>query len=202
MKKIVSIILALMMSSLILAGCGKTDSAGSADSWKTMGDVIALDSETTQSAIYTDTYVYVFELNGTYYRATAALSEEISAALWDLDFSDEDYDTKYAELVKPLAIDKIEELNDQILSEDEMDALVGKTGQELLDDGWSSGYGYNLESMEFWMNYGPFNYTVVFDGEVAEEDYEDFDDEEDIKDMVVKSVAFVGLGDATDIEND
>ncbi|MBO4854458.1 MAG: hypothetical protein J5482_04915 [Oscillospiraceae bacterium] len=203
MKKVVSVVLALLMASVMLAGCANAGGAGSAasvDSCKTIGELRAFESDTEQSAFYEDVYVYVFEQGDTYYRATAMLSAETSAALWDLDFSDEDYDAKYDELVNPLAIDKLEELNSQILSQDEMDAFVGKTGQELLDAGWTTGYGYNLDSMEFWMNYGPFTYAVVFDGEIAEEDVEDFDDEEGIKDFTVKSVSFMSLGDATNIE--
>ena len=173
MKKVVSIVLAFMMASLLLAGCANGGNAGSGaavsvESCKTIGELRALESETEQSAYYEAIYVYAFEQDGTYYRAIATLDEETSEALWALDFSDEDYDAKYDALVNPLAIDKLEELNSQLLTQEEMDALVGKTGQELLDDGWYNSNGYNLDSMEFWMGYGPFVYTVTFDGEVAE----------------------------------
>lgn len=204
MKKVVSIVLAVLMATLMLAGCGNTDSgsAVSVDSCKTIGELRALDAGEEQSAYYEDVYVYAFAIDGKYYRAISNLSEETSAALWNLDFSDEDYDAKYDELVNPLAIDKLEELNSQILIQEDLDALVGKTGQELLDAGWTAGYGYNLDSMEFWMAYGPFYYTVTFDGEIAEEDVEDFEVEEGIVDFTVKSVSFLSLGDATNIGTD
>ena len=162
-----------------------------------MGDVLALDRETFQSALYDNVLVYAFELDGTYYRATTSISQDMAETLRELDFNDE----KFIELVKPLAIEKMENLSEQILSQDELDALIGKTGQELLDEGWYSS-GYNLETMEFWMNYEPFVYTVTFDGEVAKEDYESFDDEEDIKDLTVKSAKFMTLGEATNVETE
>lgn len=98
-----------------------------------------------------------------------------------------------------MEIEKIENLNETILSQEELDALMGKTGQELLDDGWVW-TGHDLEAMEFWMQKGAFTYTIVFDGKVDEADYDTFDAEEGIREMTVKSAAFYELGDATNIE--
>lgn len=139
-----------------------------------------------------------FELGETYYRVRAELPEDVTQAVWDTDFGDEDQMEKLNKLLAPIEITEIEDLNDQMLTEDEMKSLVGRTGQELMDSGWYSS-GYNLETMEFWMNYGPFMYTVVFDGKVKEADRESFN-EEDIRDMTVKSVEFLMLGDAANIE--
>ena len=52
------------------------------------------------------------------------------------------------------------------------------------------------------MDYGPFAYSVVFEGEIPEEKWENFDDTEDIKDLKIKSVEFANFGDATDIETE
>ena len=92
----------------------------------------------------------------------------------------------------------VEDLTGQKLTQEEMDALAGKTGRELMEAGWYTN-GYNLEDMEFWMGYGPFEYTVAFNEKVAEENWDTFE-EEDIADMTVKSVTFLALGNATDIE--
>ena len=206
MKKIITIMLVLMMAVIGLAACGSSDGGGSdsgapasIDSVKTIGDVIALESDETQSAVYDNKVVYAFKLGDTYYRARATLSDEEQQAYFDIEFDDPDYEEKQNAIVSPLAIDEIENLSEQIPGQDELDAYVGKTGQELMDAGWNF-TGHNLEDMEFWMDYGPFEYTVVFDGEVAEADYENFMDEEGTKDMTVKSVVYNGLGDATNIE--
>ncbi|MBR0372954.1 MAG: hypothetical protein IJH91_00290 [Mogibacterium sp.] len=212
MKRVVSLLLVLMMAVFALAGCGGggSDSGDggsggdssepvSVDSLKTMGDILALELEESQWAVYNGKVVYAFKLGDGYYRATGTISEEDAQAFYDIDFSDEDYEAQQEAILGPIAIDNMEDLSDQILTQDEMDALVGKTGQELQDAGWTFS-GHDLEEMVFWMNYGPFMYSVYFDGEVAEADYETFEDEAGTKDLTVTKVEFNMLGDATNIE--
>lgn len=211
MKKIIFSALSILMALALLVSCGKAGNTSSekpidltnvsVDSLKTLGDIIALKIEDQQLACYEQCYVYAFNLNGTYYRAISNLSEEDSETIMDLDILEEDYEKKRNKLISPLKIDKMENLSEQIMTREEMDSWIGKTGQELIDAKWYTN-GHNLETMEFWLGYGPFVYTVVFDGEVAEKDYEDFDDEEDIKDFTVKSVEYDSIGDATNIETE
>lgn len=196
----------MLMAVLTLTGCGGQSGGGSggsepasADSLKTIGDVIDIDSEDIQSAVYEDKVVYAFKLGDSYYRAIAKISPEDAQAYFDIDYSDDDFEEQQKAIVAPLKIDTLENLDGQILSEEERSALVGKTGQELQNAGWTYN-GHDLESMEFWMYYGPFLYTVAFDGEVAEADYDDFDDEAGTRDLTVKSVELMMLGNATDIE--
>lgn len=212
MKKHISLIIALTLAVFALAACGGSAGDGNSaetstssvsvdlvDSLKTIGDVINLDKEEAQTAVYDGNVIYAFKYGDNYYRVRAEISPEDEQKYMDIDFSDEDYEAQQEAIVRPLEISEIETLNDQILSQEELDALVGKTGQELQDAGWTYG-GHDLDTMEFWMNYGPFVYTVVFDGEVDEADYETFDDEAGTKDMVVKSAEYNSLGDATEIE--
>ena len=202
MKKTLCLVLALL-AVFMLAACGQQGEDGAADisvdSLKTFGDILALDAEETQYGFSEDVLVYAFKAGDAYYRATASLDADTSAALWDVDILAEDAQDKFNEIVGPLEIGQIENLNEQLLTQEERDALVGKTGQELWDDGWYSS-GHDLETMQFWLNYGPFLYTVTFDGEVGEEEWDTFDDIEDTKDLTVRSVEFLALGDATMIE--
>ena len=208
MKKRLSVVLALMMSLTMLVGCGQSGSDGSEalaaqtteaiESCKTIGDVLALDgTENTQSASYEDTYVYVFEQDDTIYRVIAAIPEEISGEIQKLDVLDEDYNDKLNELVSPLEIQRYENLSAEIPPQEELDKLVGKTGQDLLEDNWVNS-GYNLDTMEFDMDHGKFTYKVTFDGKLENSD--DFDAEQEIKPLTIKSVAYEGLGDATSLE--
>ena len=204
MKKFIALFLVLIMTVFASAACGSSgDGSGAApasiDDVRTIGDIIALDSADTQYAVYEDVVVYAFKLGDNYYRAKAAISAEDSRAYFDIDYSDPDHEKKQNAIVEPLKIDEIEDLNDQILSQEELDALAGRTGRELQDEGWTFS-GHNLETMEFWMNYGPFMYTVVFDGEVAESDYDSFEDESGTGDLKVKSAEFSTMGDATNIK--
>ena len=207
MKKILALTLVIVMTALLLAGCGAKSSKDAekeqseqtdiTETLKTIGDAVSLNEGDTQYGIYTDVFVYAFEHDGKFYRVRADLSEEVSEAIWALEYDDQ-YDEKLMEMVEDLPISMVEDLSDQLLTEEERAALIGKTGQDLLDSGWYCN-GHNLETMEFWMGYGPFLYTVIFDGKVAEEDWDSFVDEEDIGEMPIKSVEYMMLGDATEI---
>lgn len=208
MKKTLALLLVLVMAMTAAAGCGSAGSASSSgsaaeenaqgaalDSIKTFGDIIDLESEDCHMSCGKDSIVYAFMLDDKYYRASSALDAETVEAVWNLDVTADDYDQKYKELVGDIAIEEIKDITDQKLSQDELDALVGKTGQELVDDGWYSA-GYDLENMQFWMNYGPFVYNMVFEGEVADADSDTFDENEAIKPLTVKSAEFMMLGSA------
>jgi hypothetical protein len=210
MKKFLTLILVLLMAVFTLAACGGSSDEGadtpdtsepvSVDSLKTFGDVIDLEKEDVQSAVGGGYVVYAFKYGDTYYRVKSAIPADLEEEYIGIDILEDGYEEKQQALISDVEIDEIENLSEQILSSEECDALVGKTGQEMQDAGWKFGDGHSLESMEFWANYGPFTYTVVFDGEVPESEYETFDDVNDTKDMKVKSVEFMTLGDATTIE--
>ena len=207
MKKVLSLVLVLLMAVCMLTACGgskeepKEQSAGaSVESLKTIGDIIEAAPEDLQSAVYEDKVVYAFKMGDNYYRAIAAISKEDSDAYMKVDFADEDYQEQQNKIVAPLKIDKIEDLSDQLISQEELDKLVGKTGKELVEDGWTYNGSYFLEEMQFELNKGPFVYMFVFDGSVDEKDYEDYDAEKGTRNMKVKSASFSALGDATNIE--
>jgi hypothetical protein len=208
MKKIIKLLLVLVIAAFALASCGGseggTDSSGSADidSLKTLGDVIALEKEDTQTSVGSGKAVYAFKYGDKYYRVIADISGDVEQAYMDVDIVKEGYEDKQNEILAPIEITSIEDLNEQILSQDDLDALAGKTGQELVDDGWTYQGSYMLDSMEVYMCYGPFQYIVVFDGSVEGGDQDDFDIQAATKDLKVKSAEFSSLGDATEIEDD
>lgn len=138
-----------------------------------------------------DVYVIAFEQDWIFYRAVAELPEETSKAIFELDWDDPEYEAKTNALISPLKVTLIENLTENIPTEEELDKLVGKTGEELLNDGWYVS-GRNLETMEFSMNHKAYAFKVVFEGTV--EDADGFDDE-DIGPFTVKSVTFEDYGD-------
>ena len=204
MKKAATLVLILVMTVFTFAACGGADQGGqtgadfSADSLKTFGDAIALGSEKVQTSASEDTFIYVFDVDGVFYRATGAIDQALSDEIFNLEY-DDDYDENLSKLVSSVKIDKVENLSDQIISQEELDKLVGKTHQDLIDAGWYT-QGCDLETMEFWMGYGPFLYKVTLDGHVDEEDYMTFNEDEDAKDMKILSAEFMDIGDATDID--
>jgi hypothetical protein len=204
MKKVLIIFLAMLMT-FAFAGCGAGSSGEDGgdpaadfdfEAVETIGDLMALDLDNSQWGTNDKDFVYGFELGGSYYRFKAEMTQEQYDALNNVDFSADDAQEQQDAIISEFVITDRQQLDDQILSQEELDALVGKTGQELIDDGWTPGYGYNLENNEFWLFYGPFCYTVVFDGEFKE-DEEIYDETEYFKDHKVKSAEFNSLGDVT-----
>ena len=211
-NKTMSLLLVLFMMLFALAGCGggeRTDSAANNDNTnskpiaideiKTIGDAFEVAPEDNQWAVYDNKVVFALRSGESYYRFIADISEADQQAYMDIDYSDQDFEAKQHAIVDPLVITKTEELTDQILSQEELDALIGKTGKELADDGWTYQGSYNLEDMEVWMDKGPFEYSVKFDGKIAE-NTDDLDIAEATKDMKVVAVDFIGFSDATNLE--
>ncbi|MBO5504023.1 MAG: hypothetical protein J5969_06035 [Lachnospiraceae bacterium] len=165
---------------------------------KTMADVLALPSYAYSTM---DKYfVYTFELKGTMYRAIAELPDGFADQIFALDFSDPQYDEKHNALVAPLPISRLDCLTDMIPPQEELDALKGKTFGDLLDDGWSYGWYYNLEDKVVGMNSGLFSYSVGFDGTI--EAGTEVDDET-LRPLIVTSVTYDTLGNITaDLEEE
>ena len=206
-KKWIALALAAVCLCTLLAACAgnkepepESTSAATADDTlnvKTIGEALALGEEGQQmSAIYNKAYVYAFEKDGVYWRLVAELTPEQSAAFAELDILADDYEAKEKELLSTLAVTKYESLNEKMLTDDEIAALIGKTGKDLFDSGWTTGMGYNLDSMEFYMEYAPFQYTVTFEKLEQLENTDDFDVETAVASLKVTSVKFEGLGDS------
>lgn len=142
-------------------------------------------------------FVYVFEIDNITYRAIADLDEETAKQLFALDFNDLEYERKFNELITPLEVVQVDNITEAIPTQDVLDKYIGKTGKDLLDEGWYW-YYYNIDEMEFGMTYGWFSYVVKFDGQI--ENKEDLDIDEAIKDLKILSIKYEGLGDPTDLE--
>ena len=212
MKKTVLALIAVMLMSL-LAGCGGqqgdqssggSTSGGSVDlaSIRTLGDAFAVadkDEYSEQRSVYGGKYIYAFTVGGTAYRVIAEVPSDIQDKIMALEF-DDDYDKNEMALVSDIEVSSAEDLSEQILSQEELDALAGKTGQELFDAGWREGSFYNTETLEVWLEYGPYAYDMHFDGEAAPEDDGNFDVQEWLSDKKLIDAAFEGLGDATRID--
>ncbi len=208
MKKTVLLVLTLAFALFVFTACGQTQSASSESERtfdpsqaKIMGDVFPYAGEGETQSAYSETeYVLVFTVDDTYYRAVAKMPEDVSKDVWAIDFEDEEKDQKIQDLISPLEIDSLENLTEQMPKQEELDELIGKTGQELFDDGWTY-WSYDLESMEAGLNHGAYAFTVAFeyDGEQME-NTDDFDFYEEFKDLKVKSVTLSGLGDAANPE--
>ena len=173
----------------------------------TGGEHVELDAVTTLGELFglpdygramtEDKYIFAFEQDGMIYRAEADLPADVSEAVWAIDWDDAERDAKLEALLSPLPIVSLTNLSEGIPSREEMDALVGRTGAELLADGWYD-TGGNLETMEFSFRHGAYDFLVRFEGEI--EIPEDFEGVE-FDSLVVSSVEYDGIGDPAFLED-
>lgn len=221
MALITAAVLALAMA---LTACGAGDALSSGietetesaeekvidvDSLKTFGDIMEqIPEEQLRGQSISEAHiVYAFENGGVIYRAIGNPTDELLNAVFSPGESPEAREEEAQKLLKSIAIDKLENLSEQILSEDECKAFVGKTKDELLKAGWKMTGNFNLADVIIYMDYGPFSYEVTFEGEsellkqIQKDstlmEAPDFDVEEVIKTMTVKSIANPELSDSS-----
>ncbi|MBR5721465.1 MAG: hypothetical protein IKX78_03150, partial [Clostridia bacterium] len=194
MKKTIALILTAILLLSVFAGCGQTDNGGKKDTaevpeFKTLGDIVDFikDGGDHQYLYGDGLFIFAFSKDNVYYRAFMDMTDEMSDEIWDLEF-DENWLEGLKNIAGDLEVKKVENLSEKIPSQEELDKLVGKTGQYLMDEGWDYNY-YNLVDMETGMTHKEFSYTVIFeyDGEPMENS-DDFDFWENFKDLVIKSV--------------
>lgn len=216
MKRGLTVVLAVLMIMSLFVACKNTEGAPTVSdekaaetatelsSLKTFGDLLALEGAEMQGSSSGEKFfVYVFRYKDVYWRALVEMSEETREAYFNIDFFDPDREQKENEILAPLTIYRLDNLNDEILSEDECNAWVGKTGEELLNSGWKTGMGYNLDEATFFLAYKSFEYAVVFEAEGIPEitdESGDFDETAAIRSLKVKSVTYSHVSsNATDI---
>ena len=165
------------------------------DSVKTMGELLGLPEYGTASG--DGKFMYGFEQDWVYYCAVASASDEVINQVIDLDWDDPEYSSKLAAIIGSLEVEKIINISEKELKGDALKAVVGKSGEELLNEGWIVS-GYNLQDMQFTMSYDCFSYYVDMEGEIKDKD--NFNEEEDIKSLKVKSIVCNGIEDHTALD--
>ena len=195
-KALVTAAIALGIAMLPLAACGNKASDDAAEpaaatqdadapasaitaddiaSWKTLGDALANRTGDLSYGYDEELFVCVFDAGETKVRVVAQSDPSIGEKLAEIEFDDPDYDAKTNEALANLQVISAEDITDGQLSQEELDAYVGKTGQDLLDAGFvfSSYSFYGGEETGVTMDYGNYSYDVTFDVSVPEEKSED-----------------------------
>ena len=108
-----------------------------ASSWKTLGDALAAKTEDVSSGWDDEYYIVAFKSGDSLFRVVAKSEEGIQDKTSELDFLADDYDDKLLEVIGGLEIVSVEDLTAEVPTQEQLDAMVGKTGQELIDDGWA-----------------------------------------------------------------
>lgn len=165
--------------------------------FKTLADVFAVRDEHYSSCMTPDLYVIAFSAEGVYYRVEAAITPEIEAQADAIDFFDEARDQKLDALLGPMAVTRVVDLSAGMPTQAELDSLIGVTGRDLLDAGFTYGSGYSFwDKAEMYLVRGLYEYHVVFNEKVPErEDYDAVLDEL-MPTLTVANVEFFQLADA------
>lgn len=202
MKKTLLLLAALMLL-FALAACGAEEPeepAAQPAELGTLGDALSVFSSYTYARWDAEHYVYVFDNGGAPYRVAAEMTQELYDAIDQIDFSDPEKDAKLLELIGDLPLISVENLNEGIPSQEELDQLIGKTGQELTDQGFEVwGFTTDGSEEEFTLAQGPYEYIAVFN-EPAPAGAENADND-GIRDLTLKSITYNGISsNCTDIE--
>ncbi len=194
MKRIISAFL-----SLVLLCAAFTASAEANEPlYATVGDALAAAGEFPIAGGEDDYYAVVTEVNGTYYRSVAETDDryrELQQAVWEAE--PEQMDAAYAAVdahVKTLPIVYSEAFTAAPMTQEEMDALVGKTVGELREAGYEEREsGTEGGDIVYAMRNGLFDYSFVVDSdfdayEKAQKEWPDGGN-----DFVIKGVSFRGV---------
>jgi len=137
-------------------------------SWKTLADVLSLETDSRESSWDEKSYTYIFDYAGTQWLVKAAFSKDLNDAVSAIDFHAEDRQEQINAILGPCEIQKVIDLCSLALPQEELDKWVGKTGQDLLDAGWVyNGYYSDGNGVRICMVNGDFQYQVAFAEELV-----------------------------------
>ena len=212
-KILAALAFALALALVPLAGCvgegaaeGGTDNASApataidTSSWKTMADAYAAVDEVYASGSNDSVCVTVFKAGDNFIRVVSDYDPSYDEKSMELSFMDEDYLEKAADVFGDLAIQSAEDITADLVDENALAAYVGKTGQDLIDDGFVFIYynGYGGEETYAAFDKGYFAYEVTFDATITD----DTDEGAAIMGAAITDIQMLGISDdATNPEN-
>lgn len=194
------------LSAMLLTACSGQQAASSSaasdqvaavdpSSWKTLGDALAAQTESMGSAWSGDKYFAVLKAGDSIVRVEAEMDSKGAAAMEGIDWSADDVDGQIMDAIGHLPLGSVEDLTAELLSQDELDQLAGKTGKELVDDGFVFERYVMTGGDETGASFakGNFSYMVTF-GVSVPEDADD--DGAAVMDAPVTQASFLGVSDA------
>ena len=150
---------------------------GSVDpsSWKTLGDALATQTDAMAASWSDKYYVTLFKVNDQVFRVVAELDPETSAKVEAVDWSKDDVSKQIEQAASAAPIKSVEDLTPEILTPEQLADLKGKTGRELVDEGWvfESYFMYGGEQTGATFSKGYLAYGITFDVTTPEDKSED-----------------------------
>lgn len=165
-------------------------------SWKTLGDALAAASGNPGSTFDDNHYVAVYAVGDKLIRVVAKMKPGMYNTISSLDMLADDYLKKLADHAGDLELESVEDITANKLSQDELNVYIGKTGQDLINDGFkfSNYYYYGGNETGAAMDKGYLCYGVTFN--VGVPDNQPEDNGAAIKDATIKAIEFMGASDS------
>lgn len=194
-NKILCFLLVLIMAAAFTACGGNSDGGSDSESSdtevKTMGEIFALEVDDQTLSVAPDKVVYIYTIDGKPTRVEAAITEEMYSEIDAIPFDDEDRDAKIHKILEGVEVTRTDDMSEYVPTDEEVEALVGKTGQELIDAGFDMEaciVDGNVTTVNAARDYA--EYMLEFDGTV--------DDESDewaaeLAELKVTSASYTGL---------
>ena len=177
-----------------LAGCGGSGK-GSSDDPQTIGEAMKLSSDITSYEFNSEYFVYVFNYKGAPTRIYGKISSDVFDQLNKTMENGGDI-AAVADCLSDVKIEKMEDLNSIAPSQADLDAYKGKTGQDLVNDGFTvDGYASGDDNEPvFFMTKDEFEYNVTFEETIEiPDDTSDFDYASEVIPLTVKKIERTGI---------
>ena len=193
-KRLATIALALSLTALPLTACsggtsdpsdastdtteatGVTAASVDVSSWKTVRDAYAAKTEELATASDPGHFIAVIKVGDATARVVAKLDDGMYDQIAGVDFLDPEQESKLMDIIGDLPLESAEDITADEMPREQLDALVGKTGTDLINEGFvfSSYYFYGAEGeCGAMMDKGYHSYGVNFATTVTEEQTED-----------------------------
>ena len=142
-------------------------------SWKTLGDALATATDTPSWGYDEKTFVCLFQAGSSYAKVVCEEREGLDDKLGTLN-SDQGADAakQLAQAIGDLPIKSARDITPELLGSAELEALKGKTGQQLVDEGFvfESYNMYGGEQTGVSFGKGSFSYLVTLGTQTSEQE--------------------------------
>lgn len=156
---------------------GQRTPTGNADytTWKTLGDAFAAAEEDPSYGYDASCYAGVIKAGGKAVYVAAQMTPDVFEKAQAVDMLATDSVSKTEEALSTLPIGFIDDITDKQVPQAELDAFVGKTGQDLVNAGYTflSYFMYGGEQTGGTFGNGYYSYDFTFDASVSEAAIED-----------------------------
>lgn len=205
----IAIVLCLALAAVPLVACSGQSASDSGSSsapegqaaafdpgWETYGDAMDAQTAAMSAGWNDDYYVSVFKVDESIVRVVAKMTPEVDKVLDELDWSTDNVSEQIDEAVRPLKLESVEDLTGGLLSPEDLASYEGKTGKDLVDEGWTfqTYFMYGGEQTGATFVKGYLAYTFTFNVTVTEAEYEDGG--ASVMDVPVVEVEFEGASEA------